>query len=394
MFYTKEQLAQTRYTEAELIRYYGSNTLAFFGLTPENVQFLASSGEGLVSYRLVNNVAVVPGDPVCPPNAFERVTRSFLDLCARHDWRVAFYQASPEHLDAYRALKLHAFKIGEEAILHPQTFTISGSAMANVRTSSRRAEREGVTLHWYEGVPPAEVMQQLKYVSIAWLEHKDGKHASEMGFSTGRLDELINSAGQADAIASISVPSNVSHRAAPRVVTGVATASSGEARAFVTFIPVYGCLTGEATATSSQFGMQGWGWSLDLMRRSPDAPPGVMELLLMRAIEHFRTCGAQVVSLGMVAMADTRHEMIPGQRQLANFVTDRLGLLENRHTLFNFKQKFHPCWESRYIVTSTTLALPKIVLALLHVRSYSGGGLVRLINAAPLSSKGLPDFRA
>ncbi|HEX3643350.1 MAG TPA: DUF2156 domain-containing protein, partial [Ktedonobacteraceae bacterium] len=145
MLYPKEQLVPVCQPEEELIRYYGSHTLAFFGLAPENLHFLAPDGEGLVNYRLVSNVAVVLGDPVCTPEAIEHVTRSFLDFCASHNWRVAFYQAYPEHLAAYHALKLRAFKIGEEAIINPQTFTLSGSAMANVRTSSRRAEREGVS---------------------------------------------------------------------------------------------------------------------------------------------------------------------------------------------------------------------------------------------------------
>ena len=166
---------------------------------------------------------------------------------------------------------------------------------------------------------------------------------------------------------------------APRVVTGVATTGLGKACAFVTFLPVYGSLTTEATASGNQCEMQGWGWTLDLMRRTPDAPPGVIELLLVRAIERFQSWGAHIVSLGMVAMADTRQEMTPSQRRLASFVTDRLHLLESRRTLFNFKQKFHPRWESRYIVTSTTLALPKIALAILRLRNYSGGGLVTLI---------------
>jgi phosphatidylglycerol lysyltransferase len=104
----------------------------------------------------------------------------------------------------------------------------------------------------------------------------------------------------------------------------------------------------------------------------------VIELLLVRAIERFRSQGAQIVSLGMVAWADTRRDMTPVQRQLASFVTDRLHLSESRHTLFKFKEKFHPCWESRYVVASTTLGLPKIALAVLRVRNYSGGGLLRL----------------
>jgi lysylphosphatidylglycerol synthetase-like protein (DUF2156 family) len=157
MLYPKEQLAQARYPEAELIRSYGGHTLAFFTLAPENLHFLAPGAEGLVNYRLRSNVAVVLGDPVRAPEAFERMTRSFLDFCTSHGWPVAFYQAYPEHLAIYRTLKLRAFKMGEEAILHPQTFTLSGSAMANVRFNCRHAEREGVSIQWDEGVPPADV---------------------------------------------------------------------------------------------------------------------------------------------------------------------------------------------------------------------------------------------
>ena len=99
-----------------------------------------------------------------------------------------------------------------------------------------------------------------------------------------------------------------------------------------------------------------------------------------RVTGSFLSGGAQIVSLGMVAMADTRQEMAPVERRLASFVIDRLHLLEDRRTLFNFKQKFHPQWESRYVVTNTTLALPKIVLAVLRLRSYySGGKLARLL---------------
>ncbi len=379
MFYPKGELAEAGDTEAELTRFYGNNTLAFFGLAPENLHFLTADEEGLVNYRLESNVAVVPGDPVCAPEAFEDVTHSFLDYCALHNWRVAFYQTYPDHLSTYHALKLRAFKIGEEAIIHPQSFTLNGSAMANVRISTRRAERDEIAIHWYEGAPPAEVIHQLEQISDAWLKFKAGERPSEMGFSMGRLEELPATAKRADALASISPLASASHRVAPRVVTGVATTSSGEPCAFVTFTPIYGSLATNATAQGNLREMQNWGWTLDLMRRVPDAPPGVIELLLVRAIERFRSCGAQIVSLGMVAMADTRQEMTPSQRQLASFVTDRLHLLESRRTLFNFKQKFHPSWESRYIVTSTTVALPKIALAILRLRNYSGSGLLKLL---------------
>src|SRR6266480_2600963 len=380
--YSTEQGAQAWHPEEELLHDYGSNSLAFFGLAPENRHFLTLDGAGLVNYRLVSNVAVVLGDPVCSSEAYEQVTQSFLDFCAHQKWHVAFYQAASEHLAAYRARNLHAFKMGEEAILYPQTFTLRGSAMANVRISSRRAERDGVTPHWYQGVPPREVMRQLEQVSSAWLEHKTGSHAAETGFSTGRLDEVIESAERADAIAHLSVPFHNPPRAVPRLVTGVATTSAGTACAFVTFTPIYGGVTPETTTPGNQSSSQGWGWSLDLMRRVPDAPPGVMELLLVRALERFPSCGALVVSFCLVALADTSQEMTPVERKLVSLATDGLHMMEHRETLFNFKQKFQPSWQSRYLVTNTTLALPKIALAVLRLRNYSGGGVARLLRGS------------
>src|SRR5215467_7694017 len=229
----EDQQAQIHQPEAELLRLYGSHTLAFFGLAPKNRHFLAPGGAGLVNYQLMRKVAVVLGDPVCAPEACEQITRNFLEFCALHQWRVAFYQATPEHLATYHTLKLRTFKMGEEAILHPQTFTLHGSALANVRTSCRRAEREGVRIHWYEGVPPTVVMQHLKHISRTWLDQKAGKQAAERGFSMGRMDELTELAEQADKLAAISTPVNSLPLAAPRYVTAVAKTSTGQPCAFL-----------------------------------------------------------------------------------------------------------------------------------------------------------------
>jgi len=109
-----------------------------------------------------------------------------------------------------------------------------------------------------------------------------------------------------------------------------------------------------------------------------------MELMLARALERFRSYGAQVVSFGLVALADTSREMTPVERKLVSLATGGLHLMEHRETLFNFKQKFQSSWLSRYLITNTTLALPKIALAVLHMRNYSGGGVARLL-VAPTS---------
>ena len=369
------------YPEAELTRDYGRNSLAFSGLAQENAHFVTPDGIGLVNYRLVGNIAMVLGDPVCTPGACEWVTQSFLKYCARQHWHAAFYQASSEYLKSCHTLKLHRFKMGEEALLHPQSFTLRGSAMANIRISSRHAERNGVHIEWYDGVPPVEAMQHLESISHAWLEHKAGSHAHETGFSTGKLSEVIATAGRAVAIADTISMAHDSSRTIPGFVTAVATTSAGTPCAFVTFTPIYGSLTTEFTDEGIHSKMQDWGWSLDLMRRVPDAPSGVMELLLVQAMERFRTSGGQVVSLGMVAFADTNQEMSRLEQLLVTLATNRLHLLEDRRTLFTFKKKFRPCWQSRYLVTDSILALPGVALAVLRLRNYSKGGLTRLVHS-------------
>ena len=373
----QEPLTQTEAVIARLTRCYGHHALAFFGLAPENAHFLTPAGEGLVNYRLVGKVAVVLGDPLCAFEARERVTRAFLDFCALRKWNAVFYQASAAYLQCYGALKLHTFKMGEEAVLDPQTFTLSGSARANIRTSCRRAEREGVAIEWYEGVPPVEIIGQLAGVSNAWLGYKVGEQAAERGFSMGRLDELVGAAQRADRIANRSTPIHPSQESKPRLLTEVARMPDGTVCAFVTFTPIYGVFQGQEVGANDQTIDQAGGWTVDLMRRAPDAAPGTMELLLVRAIEHMQVRGARRVNLGLAAWADTNQEMSSTQRQLTSFATEHLDLLASGKSLFNFKQKFQPCWQSCYIV-GTTLITPAVILAVLRLRNGSDRKLIQL----------------
>src|SRR5258708_36711380 len=90
-----ERRAHVPSREAELMRAYGSNSLAFFGQAPQNRHFLAPDGAGLVHYRLVTKVAIVLGDPVYALTTRETVPQSCLDVCGRHRGRVPSCHASP-----------------------------------------------------------------------------------------------------------------------------------------------------------------------------------------------------------------------------------------------------------------------------------------------------------
>jgi len=87
----KERLDALRLKAVEMVSQYGGQTLSFFALAPENLPYVAPHGDGLLHYRLSGKVATVLGDPVCPPEQGERVTRAFLSLCRANDWQVSFY---------------------------------------------------------------------------------------------------------------------------------------------------------------------------------------------------------------------------------------------------------------------------------------------------------------
>lgn len=349
-----QQMAQfvAQQKTSSLMKRCGEQTLAFFALRVNILKYIAPLHDGFVAYRLSGSTVVTLGEPVCEKESYERVTRAFLNDCKKHDWQPTFYQVRPERLDFYRSLGFHTFKIGEEAILDLQTFKISGNAMSNVRSSSKKAEKEGVSVHWYEGVPPADVLSQIESVSRAWLTEK-GQKQQEMGFSMGRFCEVREMAARSEQLVQ-------GDRSLPRYITGVCLDRDNRICAVVTFTPIYGTLTVQGKR-------ENWGWSLDLMRRSPEAPYGVMEFMLVGAIERFKAQGAPLMSLGLVAMADTSEEIQGYQRQVANFLSEHSEILQSHRSLFSFKRKFRPRWESRYLVVGSMFTIPKVALALLHV---------------------------
>src|ERR1019366_7115056 len=120
--------------------------------------------------------------------------------------------------------------------------------------------------------------------------------------------------------------------------------------AFVTFVPIYGRN----------------GWGLDLMRRAPQPAPGTMELLLARSLEYMKNSGIAMASLGLAPLGNVNTEEETFLSNSIDFLTVRFGNMANNQSLFNFKKKFQPTWESRYLVYSNRLSLPKIGWALYH----------------------------
>ncbi|HEX9056514.1 MAG TPA: phosphatidylglycerol lysyltransferase domain-containing protein [Ktedonobacterales bacterium] len=308
----------------DLLRRWGNSTISFVALGHEKSYYFHSSGEAVLAYRLAGNVAVVAGDPIGPPALLPGLLQEFAAHCQQQDWPIVFWQVSHDLLPLYTARGFQALKIGEDAILDIPTFTLKGNAMQNVRSSARHAEKAGIQVRFFDGeVDDPHLARQMEAIAAAWLADKGGV---EMGFSMGRFGEKLD----------------------VETVYAVAVDAESRVHAFVSFVPIYGRD----------------GWSLDLMRRDATSASGTMELLLVRAVEQFGSRAARILCLGLAPKANTSGEPCSSIEQLCYFFTSRFGGLSRAASLYNFKRKFHPRWESRYLVYPSTLALPRVGLAL------------------------------
>jgi phosphatidylglycerol lysyltransferase len=102
------------------------------------------------------------------------------------------------------------------------------------------------------------------------------------------------------------------------------------------------------------------------MRRAEPCAPGTMELLLARSIEYMKDTGFEMVSLGLAPLSDVNKDGDTFLGSRINFLTERFGTPDKGRSLFSFKKKFQPAWESRFLVYSDTLSLPKIGCALYY----------------------------
>jgi phosphatidylglycerol lysyltransferase len=309
--------------------------MANLALLDDKEVLLSARGTALLMFGTAGRSWIALGDPVGPAEEHAELVWRFREMVDRHGGWTVFYQVSRQALPLYLDLGLTLQKIGEEARVPLAGFTLDGHERKKLRNALHRLERDGCH---FEVVPPAAVeplLPELREVSDAWLQLR---RTREKGFSLGHFDE--------DYL-----------RRCPLALLRRDTATGTEVLAFANL----------------WLGADGEELSFDLMRHRPDAPPGVMDSLLAQLMTWGREQGFRWCNLGMAPLSGLE------SRALAPLVT-RLGALLFRHgePLYNFqgvrqfKEKFDPCWEPRYLASPGGVALPRI---LAHLSTLIAGGL-------------------
>ncbi|TML53423.1 MAG: DUF2156 domain-containing protein [Actinobacteria bacterium] len=233
---------------------------------------------------------------------------------------------SEELVPLWRQAGLRALYVGDEAVVETGCFSLEGRAIRKVRQSVARLEKCGYSAELAElSAVDERTLCELEAVAERWRAG-----AAERGFSMA-MDSL-----------------RTEREAGGVVLFG--RDAGGRIRGFIHLVPSYGRPA----------------MSLSSMRRDRETPNGMMEFLVVRAIEALRERGIEEISLNFAAFARVMH----GPRGRLERLLGRVVALGNPffqiESLYRFNAKFFPRWEPRYLLYEGTLGLPRAGLAVMR----------------------------
>jgi lysyl-tRNA synthetase class 2 len=317
----------------EIVRRWGDDTLDYFALRRDKNYFFSADGQSLVAYLYVRGTAMVAADPIGPPGDTGRTLDEFLAFCAGRGWRVAFFAVREADVEIYRARGMRAIYLGDEAILHCDEFSLEGPGMKAVRAAVKHVEKGHDFELIAETEASPELVAELNEISAEWREG-----APERGF-TMELGE------------------DVEGRRSDFVLAIARERQGGRVAGFLRFVPVYG---------------EQPGYSLDLMRRRPDAANGMTEYLIAEAALALGARGFKRLSLNFAAwgrLLDSAEDAgLSGRLQRA--MAKGLNPFFQIQSLRDFNQKFDPEWVPRSVVIDDVSDLPRLAMLYASVEGF------------------------
>jgi phosphatidylglycerol lysyltransferase len=286
---------------------------------------------GLLMYAVCGRSWVALGDPVGSAEERAELAWRFKETADRYGGWPVFYEASPESLPLFVDLGLSLVKLGEEARVPLDVFSLEGGARKGMRRTVRSVENAGAV---FEVVAPRDVpalLPELRRVSDAWLAEKSTR---EKGFSLGHFDETY--------------------------LRRFPVAVARRDRRVLAFANVW------PSATLDEL-------SVDLMRHEPGAPRGALAYVLIQLMLWGKREGYAWFNLGMAPLAG-----LPNRERAPRWGSVGGALYRHGEHFYNFrglreyKSKFDPVWEPRYLASPGGLALPRI---LANIAALIGGGL-------------------
>jgi phosphatidylglycerol lysyltransferase len=269
-------------------------------------------------------------DPVGDPAERTQLIWKLRERANQGRARVAFYQIGTRNLSTYVDLGMSMLKLGEEARVYLAGFNLQGKRRSSLRTSFNKAEREGLVFEVIGGAEIDGAWPQIEAISTRWLQ---GKGVREKRFSVGFFS--------------------------PDYLRRCRIAIVRQDQRILAFANLWELDNREEL-------------SIDLMRYDPDTPNGVMEFLFTALLLWSQEQGYLWFNLGMAPLSGLdKHPLAPVWHKVGNTIY-RLGRdFYNFDGLYQYKNKFDPIWQSRYLATPPGLSPASALLAAAQL--ISGG---------------------
>ena len=310
-----------------LLAAYGKNdSLGYFATRRDKSVAFAANGRAAVTYRVEIGVCLASGDPVGDPKSWPQAITAWLQLCEQYGWAPGVMGASSTAAQVFREAGLSALQLGDEAILYPDKFRLSGPEMRAVRQAVTRARRSGLTVRMrrHRDLSAAEMAEVIARAD-AWRDTE-----TERGFSMalGRLGDPADG----------------------DCLLVEAVEGAGNVVGMLSFVP-----------------WGGNGISLDLMRRSPQSPNGTVELMVSEVLQQADTVGVSRVSLNFAMFRSAFEQGAQlGAGPVARLWRALLVFFSRwwqLETLYRSNMKYQPQWVPRYACYEDTRLIPRVGVA-------------------------------
>ena len=308
--------------------YKGSHLSHLLFLGDKNL-FWTKENKVVIAYQQVFNRLVVLGDPIGEKAYFQEAIKEFEEYANRKNNKVVYYQVSSS--TTFNPQKYKVFKLGEEATVNLNSYSISGKNGAKLRNRRNKFYKQGY--HFEVVYPPhsGELLKEIEKVSDEWLNGKKEKGFSVSFFKKDYVD-----------------------------LSPIGTLRNPEGR-LIAFITL-----GYAYKDSKSL-------IIDLMRYRPQSPHGTMDMLIISILSWAKKEKYEQCSLGMCPLSNVgKSKEDKSYEKLANIIYEYMEAPYNFKGLREYKRKFSHSWEARYLIYSNKDWLPGVFLKLYMLINRNG----------------------
>jgi lysylphosphatidylglycerol synthetase-like protein (DUF2156 family) len=323
---------------AGILHRHAENPSAFLALNDGTEHFTVPGVDGAVAYQLAGRSTIVQlGGAFAAAEDQDVLLGAFLDFARSQRRRAVAVQLMRADAERYAKHGFTVNQLGADYARELAGFNLAGKKHMQLRNKVSRARRAGVSVLELASSDPV-LAGQLEAIDKAWLRSK-GRHVKELQFMVGQRGGT----------------------AQPLRRLFVARDEDGSVLGYISFSPVYGTRSG---------------WLHDLSRRHPDAPPGVLELVVVSAVEAFQAEAAAYLHFGFTPFTglSAEHEVSGSSavaRRIVRLLADHGSAIYPAADQLAYKEKW-----------GLNLVQPEYVAFQGRVSVGAVWNLLRLTNAA------------